>query len=172
MKAVLGNATDEQKEYAYDLFQNFVGAEGFFCSEQARRIEVKRLDFEDRPKGEPGTEKLAKLICEIKIEKDMMHAANSVHGACILWLVDVCTSVCHSAFDFKLLSLSLTTHFHGPASLGNTLRIVSETVSVGKRVIVARCEIFEVETGAIVASGSQVKMAPQKVLGHSAKAML
>lgn len=62
---------------------------------------------------------------------------------------------------------------------GNTLRIVSETVSVGKRVTVARCEvsltvcsfgwleenidrppkkIFEVETGSIVASGQQVKM--------------
>jgi hypothetical protein len=78
MKTILGSASKEQKEYAYDLFQNFVGAEGFFASEQARRIEVKRVDFEDRPKGEPGTEKQAKLICEIKIEKDMMHAAHSV----------------------------------------------------------------------------------------------
>jgi hypothetical protein len=56
---------------------------------------------------------------------------------------------------------------------------VAETVSVGKRVIVVRCEvsthpatlgwdvdglnlkIYEIETGHIVASGQQVKIAPQ-----------
>jgi len=161
MSSILGSASEEQKELVVNLFREFCGADGRFGAEQARRIVVKQLDYQTKQDGDLGPKTRARLTCELKVEPDMLHNANAIHGGCILFLVDICTSVCHAVDTFRMLSVSLTTHFHNPAFLGNTLRIVAETVSVGKRVIVVRCEIYEIETGLIVASGQQIKMAPQ-----------
>jgi hypothetical protein len=78
MNDISGSANDEQKSYAAKLFKDFVGAEGMFCFEQARRIVVKKVDFDEQHGSELGLKMKARMICEIKIEKDMLHAADAV----------------------------------------------------------------------------------------------
>jgi hypothetical protein len=94
MSSVQGSATDEQKStvvqvrnrfdrstslvHAVELFRDFCGAEGHFAAEQARRIVVTQLDYETRPEEELGARQVARMVCEIKIEKDMLHNANAV----------------------------------------------------------------------------------------------
>lgn len=54
MSSVLGSASEEQKEYVVTLMRDFVGAEGHFAAEQARRIIITQLDYETRAEGELG----------------------------------------------------------------------------------------------------------------------
>lgn len=78
MNDILGSASEEQKSYAAKLFKDFAGAEGTFCFGLARRIVVKKVDFDEQHGSDLGLKQKARLVCEIKIEKDMLHAADAV----------------------------------------------------------------------------------------------
>ncbi|KAH9928186.1 HotDog domain-containing protein [Fomitopsis serialis] len=110
----------------------------------------------------------ARVVFEGTVLQEMCNAHNMMHGGCAAFLVDACTSatlvvqalVAGGAFD--LVSQSLNTTFHAGAKLGDKLNVVCITVSSGKRAVSVRAEIWNTTARRLVATGSQVKMAPSR----------
>ncbi|KAJ3895849.1 hypothetical protein GG344DRAFT_37929 [Lentinula edodes] len=99
----------------------------------------------------------------------MLNLANTVHGGCIAYFVDFCSSLAlvaldvHQNNDYTLsVSQALNIVFHSPAALGETIRIVNMSVSSGGRSATGRTEIWNDTHKRIVASGTHIKMLPSK----------
>ncbi|KAH6902822.1 hypothetical protein BKA70DRAFT_1374281 [Coprinopsis sp. MPI-PUGE-AT-0042] len=61
---------------------------------------------------------------------------------------------------FKLVSQSLNIVYHSPAALGDRIRIVNQTMTVGARAQSARTEIWNLTHHRLVSSGTHIKMVP------------
>jgi len=110
-----------------------------------------------------------KVVMKLVVNDDMLNLANTVHGGCIAYLVDFCSSLALLALGAaqtgdRALSVSqaLNIVFHSPAALGETLRIVNMSVSTGVRAATARTEIWNDTHHRLVASGVHIKMQPSK----------
>ncbi|KAG8850779.1 hypothetical protein FRB91_008797 [Serendipita sp. 411] len=157
-ESVAGTATKEEKGTML-LWLHVLGEA--FAGELLQRLIPLRYDTEHRLEGVPrerGT-----LICEMKVEEDMANGYNNMHGGCSAYLVDVCTSVCLTAFSPSHVSLSLQLEYHQPIPVGTTIEIVSTTRALGRRVLSAGCEIIHKEKRTLLVSGSHVKMPPSQL---------
>ncbi|KAJ7938176.1 HotDog domain-containing protein, partial [Mycena leptocephala] len=122
-------------------------------------------------KSEESLKKEARLVCEIVVTEDCLNGAGNIHGGCSAFLIDMwvifksyevqCSSMCFMAFQRGMhVSQSLNIVYHSPATLGEKLRIVNNTMTVGSRVMSARTEIWNATQHRLVASGVHVKMRP------------
>jgi len=117
-----------------------------------------QVDMLDR--AEDGR-KQARGMFEITVDESMVNHYKNMHGGCIVTLIDLCTSLTLiAASDIMHVSQVLNTVFHAPAPLGAKLRIVAETMSLGRRALSVRCEIWDVTNSRLAATGVHVKMAP------------
>jgi len=60
------------------------------------------------------------------------------------------------------VSQALNVVFHSPAAIGDKLRIVNTTITVGGRAMSARCEIWNETHHRQVATGLHIKMLPSQ----------
>ncbi|KAJ3833545.1 HotDog domain-containing protein [Lentinula raphanica] len=108
-----------------------------------------------------------KVVIQIVVNEDMLNLANTVHGGCLAYFVDFCSSMAlvaldlHNSDDYAVsVSQALNVVFHSPAALGETIRIVNTSVSSGGRSATGRTEIWNENHKRIMASGTHIKMMP------------
>ncbi|KAK7470032.1 hypothetical protein VKT23_001467 [Stygiomarasmius scandens] len=167
---VPGNASLPIKEHLCDLLslpiRNPEYQKKLFastCMSRMKLTEVSTRAMVDEPEREE-----ARVVMELVVHDDMLNLANSVHGGCTAYLVDFCSSLALVVLRTKQkgelaalsVSQSMNIVFHSPAFLGDTLRIVNSTISMGARVMTARTEIWNETHHRLVATGVHVKMEP------------
>ncbi|KAF7307700.1 Acyl-coenzyme A thioesterase 13 [Mycena kentingensis (nom. inval.)] len=102
-----------------------------------------------------------RLVAEIDVEHDMLNGMGNVQGGCTSTLIDIGSTLCFmAAYNGTHVSQSLNVVYHSPATLGDKLRIISTTLSIGTRVITARTEIWNATRHRLAASGVHIKMTP------------
>ncbi|KAJ7631963.1 HotDog domain-containing protein [Mycena polygramma] len=112
-------------------------------------------------KAEEPQKKEARVVCEIDVTEDMLNDGGNIHGACSAFLIDMCSSACLMVFQRGMhVSQTLNIVYHSPAVLGEKLRIINTTMTVGTRVMTVRTEIWNATQYRLVASGVHVKMRP------------
>ncbi|KIK95324.1 hypothetical protein PAXRUDRAFT_390459 [Paxillus rubicundulus Ve08.2h10] len=175
--AIGGNASEELKQSLFDIViaaAKSIKVRGIrgFEPEIVTRLEwtdVSVLKNAEEPKKVEG-----RVVCETTVEDDMLNIRGTLHGACSALLIDSC-----SMMPTALLGLvttgradlgatqSMTILFHGPAMIGDRLRIVSTTISLGGRAQSSRCEIWNVTHHRLVASGVHTRMSASSAKAFS-----
>ncbi|KAH7887419.1 hypothetical protein F5I97DRAFT_826612 [Phlebopus sp. FC_14] len=96
---------------------------------------------------------------------DMLNTGGILHGACSAMFIGSCTGLPLALLSLATtgkaelgVSLSINVVYHAPARLGDKLRIVATTMSLGSRALSCRCEIWDVGHHRLVASGVHTKM--------------
>ncbi|KAJ7131816.1 HotDog domain-containing protein [Mycena crocata] len=134
--------------YALGRSTQFVEMSVNECTERAGRVE-------------------ATTVAEVVVTKHMLNGAGMLHGGCVTYLIDNCASTplvvlgLFQNMNGVGVTQSMNVLFHAPAPVGSLLRITSTSISMGGRVMAARCEIVDKSTGRIVASAFLNKMQPQ-----------
>ncbi|KAJ7916938.1 HotDog domain-containing protein [Mycena leptocephala] len=145
---ITGNADASFKQSMLDL-QKFIDGTG-------------RSRFGDSIiQGLVVTHALGKVICELVVTEDMLNGGGTVHGGCSAYLIDMCsTLVLMACGQYVHVSQSLNIVYHSPATLGEKLRIINTTMTIGRRTMTARTEIWNATKHRLVASRVHIKMAP------------
>ncbi|KAJ8494489.1 hypothetical protein ONZ45_g13218 [Pleurotus djamor] len=135
MSHIAGNASPEIKAVIatpmwFEQVQNSFGVTIF------KRINVTEVSIV--PKTDEPLKKEARVICELEVSEDMLNGGGKIHGGCSATLVDLCTSYALLAYTMGVLgdpaisvSQAINMVYHSPAELGDKLRIISTTMSVG-----------------------------------------
>ncbi|KAJ8088916.1 hypothetical protein PM082_014162 [Marasmius tenuissimus] len=123
--------------------------------------EVSVLKSSEEPSKDVG-----RVVCELEVAKDMVNRASNLHGGCSAYLVDICSSLALIALSMvkggfvNHVSQSINMVYHSPAAVGDKLRIVSTTMTMGSRTVSARTEIWNATHHRLVVSGVHIKMQP------------
>ncbi|KAG2013046.1 hypothetical protein CC2G_009984 [Coprinopsis cinerea AmutBmut pab1-1] len=169
---VAGNASVEIKERIGNIkefFSKFVPEQyrdtPFFGRAIQDRFEITEVSVLRKP-DEPSKLE-GRVVVELDVEEDMINGGGNIHGGCSAWLVDMCSSLAMSAVnltkegkDYPSVSQAINMIYHSPASVGDRLRLINTSMSMGKRTTSARTEIWNVTHHRLVASGTHVKMMP------------
>ncbi|KAH7926792.1 hypothetical protein BV22DRAFT_1086317 [Leucogyrophana mollusca] len=164
-----GNASQELKESVFSFLQRerevasqlppFKGFEPEIASRVVWR-EISILRNAEEPERLEG-----RVVFEIKVEEDMVNGRGTLHGACSGLLIDNCSTMPILVLGLAAngqgetgVSQSLTVLYHSPAMLGDKLRIVCTTLTLGNRALSSRCEIWDETRHRLVASGVHTKM--------------
>ncbi|KAG7098036.1 hypothetical protein E1B28_000012 [Marasmius oreades] len=168
--AIEGNAADDIKRILADprkLFLTQVDGKWKstgYSMEIFRRLQVNEIWFEEHQ--EEPSKYVSKVVCELQVEPDMANNEHYMHGACGAYLTDMCSNIVFLAHGMATnnptpsVSQQINTIYHSPASVGDRLRIVSTTMSVGERTMTARIEIWNATRHRLVVSGLHTKMSP------------
>ncbi|KAJ7916633.1 hypothetical protein B0H13DRAFT_2448181 [Mycena leptocephala] len=109
-----------------------------------------------------GDEVGAVTVAEVGVTKHMLNGAGMLHGgACAstpLVVLGVLTNT-----NGVGVTQGMNVLFHAPAPVGSLLRITSSSISMGSRVMSAKCEITDKASGRVVASALLNKMQPVPV---------
>ncbi|KAJ8517761.1 hypothetical protein ONZ45_g5081 [Pleurotus djamor] len=154
---IAGNASPEVKAMVSNpAWMDHAG--NSFAIGIARRINVTEVSIV--PKTEEPKKKEAKVTY-------MLNGGGKIHGGCSATLVDLCTSYTLLAYNMAVLgeatltvSQAINVVYHSPAERGDTIKIVSTTMSVGARAMSARCELWNATHHRLVASGVHITMQP------------
>ncbi|TFK69434.1 Thioesterase/thiol ester dehydrase-isomerase, partial [Pluteus cervinus] len=163
---ISGNAPEEVKEllasanYVPQANQPPTFADSII--KRTKTVEVSVVN-----KAEEPTRKEGRVVCEVLVEEDMTNGYGSVHGGCLALLIDQCSTMALYALQMSTVgepffgvSQSLNIVYHSPALLGDTLRIVNTTMTVGSRAVSVRAEVWSKTYHRLVASGVHIKMQP------------
>ncbi|KAF9035333.1 hypothetical protein BDZ89DRAFT_983268, partial [Hymenopellis radicata] len=106
----------------------------------------------------------ARVVCKLIVDEEMLNGANTLHGGCSAFLVDICSTLpiivygmMNSDKFLMSVSQSINMTYHSPALLGDELKIVNTTMTVGTKSM-----IWNVTRKRLVASGIHVKMEPSQ----------
>ncbi|KAF9458479.1 HotDog domain-containing protein [Collybia nuda] len=167
---ISGNASDDIKRMLARpgaLFTRFppnIRGPIFGQSIQDRLVttEISVQKKEEEPKKLEG-----RIVLELTVEDDMVNGGGAVHGGCSAFLIDLCSSLAlmvlnltNSGEILPSVSQSLNIVYHSPANLGDRIRIVNTTMTLGARAHSARTEIWNVTHHRLVSSGVHIKMQP------------
>ncbi|KAJ7627978.1 HotDog domain-containing protein [Mycena polygramma] len=164
--AIAGNAPDYVKQLACNTFYSYgVGAHpdafGYAVGRATRFVEMSV----ERCRERAGRME-ARTVAEVVVTKHMLNGAGMLHGACVTYLIDNCAStplvvlgLLHNTNGVGVTQ-GMNVLFHAPAAVGSLLQITSSSISMGSRVMSARCEITDKATGRVVASAFLNKMQP------------
>ncbi|KAI0771090.1 hypothetical protein BD413DRAFT_476692 [Trametes elegans] len=145
-------------------FSNFHIRNVDFAHSVGARTRLKEVEVYRRQRDKKMQ---ARVVYELTVERDMLNRANTMHGGCTSFLVDVCSSIALALLGMvqstpaDFVSQAMMTTFHAPAPLGATLNIVCTTTSFGSRTVSARAEIWDVTHSRLCMSGVHNKMAPK-----------
>ncbi|KAJ7058108.1 HotDog domain-containing protein [Mycena amicta] len=160
-RAITGNADPSMKEMYSDL-RKLLGTrrdKPAFGDAIILRMGVVHASIDN--KAEEPLKKEAKVVVEIEVFDEMLNGGGNVHGGCSAFLIDICSTLSLLLLDPGLtVSQSLNIVYHSPATLGEKLRIVNTTMTVGARALSARTEIWNTTKHRLVASGVHIKMQP------------
>lgn len=170
---IRGNAPTEIKErlsnikayfrsFAPTKFQDLPNTFGKSISNRFAVTEISILSKVDEESKLEG-----KVVVEIEVDEEMINGAGNIHGGCSAFLVDVCSSLSISALSLATVgkeqpsvSQAINMIYHSPATLGDKLRIVNTSMTLGNRTQSCRTEIWNSTHHRLVASGTHVKMMP------------
>ncbi|KAG5724081.1 Acyl-coenzyme A thioesterase 13 [Termitomyces sp. T112] len=168
---IAGNASDQVKTVVsnmsrYYLPRRNVNTTGLtFGAHIVKRIQVTEVSV--LPKAEEPSKTEGRVVCELTVEEDMLNGGGTIHGGCSAFLIDICSSMsitmlrlATSNEDEFSVSQSLNMVYHSPAGLGDRIRLVNTTLTIGGRVLSARTEIWNVTHHRLVSSGVHIKMKP------------
>ncbi|KAJ8087159.1 hypothetical protein PM082_005987 [Marasmius tenuissimus] len=165
---VSGNASDHTKAYIAGILSYFSSTSErrrSFADYILPRMTINEISILSNL--EEPTRKEARVVCTLMVESDMINGMGNLHGGCSAYLVDICSGFSLSAYIVETtgksamhVSQAINTVYHSPAALGDKLRIVNTTVSVGKRALTARTEIWNETHHRLVVSGTQIAMFP------------
>ncbi|KAF8142798.1 HotDog domain-containing protein [Mycena galopus ATCC 62051] len=147
---------------SFGLNQRVKQGRAGFGDDIFRRLVITHASAEN--KVEEPLKQEGKVVCELLVTEDMLNGAGTVHGGCTAFLIDLCSTLCLLALrpGIPSVSQSLNIVYHSPAALGETLRIVNTTMTVGVRTMSARTEIWNATKHRLVASGVHIKMQPSE----------
>ncbi|KAJ3040657.1 Acyl-coenzyme A thioesterase 13 [Rhizophlyctis rosea] len=114
-----------------------------------------------------------RVIFELPVEEDMLNGMDVVHGAVYALLIDTLTSICllsHPSHPPPGTTVSLNLTYMSPASLGETLQVLTDVVRVGGRVAVIQAEVRTLDGGRDADDESGDNEVLTKKEGDSAKA--
>jgi acyl-coenzyme A thioesterase 13 len=169
---ILGNISDDLKqtlnaEIAF-LTQYVAQDSTIFGESIQKRLRITEVSLKQKD-DEPKKPEV-RAVVELDVTEDMLNAAHTLHGGCSAFLVDICSSFAIHAFqiinaegatDHPIpVSQSLNMIYHAPASLGDRLRVINTTLTIGSRAFTARTEIWSETHHRLVASGTHVKLIP------------
>ncbi|KIJ69826.1 hypothetical protein HYDPIDRAFT_78157 [Hydnomerulius pinastri MD-312] len=156
-----GNAPLETKELVEQWL--YVFSSNGFGTRTGQLLEIVEVSI--IPKSDEPTRKEARVVLEMTVTEDMLNGAGKVHGGCIIYLVDICSTLPIAAMlhvgggdGDPGLSQNIHTIYHAPASPGDKLRLINTSITIGGRTTSARIEIWDVTHRRLVASATQVKM--------------
>ncbi|KAG6844358.1 hypothetical protein H0H87_007539 [Tephrocybe sp. NHM501043] len=167
---VAGNAPNDVKAAVADTSMFFArridGVTGpIFGEAITKRMIVTEVSIDKKAEEPLKTE--GRVVCELTVEEDMVNGGGNIHGGCSAFLVDICSSMCLMALRLATsgeyegsVSQSLNIVYHSPAGLGERLRIVNTTMTMGARATSARTEIWNTTHHRLVSSGVHIKMKP------------
>ncbi|EJD47646.1 hypothetical protein AURDEDRAFT_183832 [Auricularia subglabra TFB-10046 SS5] len=133
---------------------------GRFAHDIASRVQLKDARAERKNDKVVSTT----VVCEAVVKQDMLNGGGRVHGACLAYLVDLCTT-----FALQLHSIesggngdegttqTLNVVYHAPAPEDVILRIACTSLSVDDKTMSGKCEVWDADNKRLVASGMQLK---------------
>jgi len=167
VNAIGGNASFEEKELILKNFIMFTWDDAGFAAPTSKRLVMKEVNIYP---GENEPSKLeARVVCECRVEEDMLNERGLLHEGCSAYLIDVC-----STFPLSVLSQatggpksagvshSLQFLFHESAPVGTLIKIVSSSVALGGRSMTARSEIWDADRNRLLVSAIHMKMQASK----------
>jgi len=158
-----GNVPEKIRKKLQSLYVPLSDTKGF-AHDLARKLVVTKMQVD--PRGDLRGKLEATVEMETTVTQDTVNDANVLHGAYSAFLIDFCTSLTFSVLmGYEQnwgghLSTTLSVTYHAPAPIHSKLKIVNTTLAKGKRTMTARCEIYDITNGRLVASGIQSKMEP------------
>ncbi|KAK0207089.1 hypothetical protein DFS33DRAFT_643571 [Desarmillaria ectypa] len=165
---VTGNAPDDVKQCLRAFLA--VGQTKGFAHQILSRLSISHVSLDPSP--EQRTRDQSKVICSFTVTEDMLGATlGSLHGGCSAFMIDTCSSLGLVAYvlyktascDWDKIyttSQTLDVVHHSPALLGDKLKIVNTSMSVGARTMSVRTEIWNTTRQCLVASGVHLKRFP------------
>ncbi|KAJ2923168.1 hypothetical protein H1R20_g13924, partial [Candolleomyces eurysporus] len=136
ISSIAGNASDNTKQVLSSVHRIFANrtdndnAGPVFGEAIQKRLEVTEVSV--NPKAEEPQRLEGKVVLETTVEEDMLNGGGIIHGGCSAFLIDV----------------------------GDRIRIVNQTITVGARAHSVRTEIWNVTHHRLVSSGTHIKMQP------------
>ncbi|RXW15397.1 hypothetical protein EST38_g10458 [Candolleomyces aberdarensis] len=171
ISSISGNASDSTKEVlssVHRIFANRTGNDNagpIFGEAIQKRLQVTEVSV--NPKAEEPQRLEGKVVLETIVEEDMLNGGGIIHGGCSAFLIDVCSTLALIALNLETtqgavvsVSQALNVVYHSPAALGDKIRIVNQTITVGARAHSVRTEIWNVTHHRLVSSGTHIKMQP------------
>ncbi|KAH7887415.1 HotDog domain-containing protein [Phlebopus sp. FC_14] len=158
---IAGNAKSETKERVEQWIQ--VLSTAGFGTRTGKHLKLTELSIRPTP-DEPARQE-ARVVLEMPVTEDMLDTDGKIHGGCIIYLVDICSTLPIAAISHAEggsgspgVSQNINTNYHAPASLGDKLRLINTSTTVDGRTASARIEIWDVTHRRLVATATQVKM--------------
>ncbi|KAL5525412.1 hypothetical protein ACEPAF_9282 [Sanghuangporus sanghuang] len=163
--SIAGNAPASAKQQMVSALCVFMHGGSGFADAIGGRLVITEAEVARKREEPERTE--ARVVCEIDVEQDMVNGGGNMHGGCSAYLIDVCSTLPIIALMDALkrggrggVSQVLDVVYHSPARVGDRLRIVSTTISLGARAMSARSEIWNQTQHRLVATGVHIKMDP------------
>ncbi|KAK0243392.1 hypothetical protein EDD85DRAFT_326173 [Armillaria nabsnona] len=165
---VTGNAPEDVKQ-CLSVFLA-VGQTKGFGHQILSRLSISHVSLDASP--EQRTRDQSKVICSLAVTEDMLDTLpGSLHGGCSAFMIDTCSSLGLIAYvlckttsctwdKIYTVSHTLDVVYHSPALLGDKLKIVSTSMSIGAQTMSIRTEIWNTTRQYLVASGVHLKMLP------------
>ncbi|EMD37180.1 hypothetical protein CERSUDRAFT_115092 [Gelatoporia subvermispora B] len=160
--SISGNAPDYVKQVTLSTLHVYgVGPKGCFGASVGDKIRIVEVNIEKR-----GRRQESSAVCEVTVTEDMLNSAGVMHGGCVGYLVDLCAAVPLVALGVAKKSngagvtQALNILFHAPAAHNSCLRITSNSITLGGRLMTSRCEIVDKDSGRAIASAFLSKMQP------------
>ncbi|KIY43159.1 hypothetical protein FISHEDRAFT_54105 [Fistulina hepatica ATCC 64428] len=168
MAQIGGNASHEVKKATQGFrayFLQYTKSDTGFAQSIGKRLSLDEVSINPSA-AEPARDE-CKVVCSMTVEEDMVNGSSNLHGGCSAFLIDVCSSLALVAMSAAMygepmlsVSQSLNVVFHSPAALGDKLRIVNTTLTLGARAMSVRTEIWNDTHKRLVCSGVHIKMQP------------
>ncbi|KIY50667.1 hypothetical protein FISHEDRAFT_38928 [Fistulina hepatica ATCC 64428] len=157
-----GNAPDYVKQLNYNTYCSYgVGDKDSFGYAVGQSVKFTDVDI-DRKREKHGRLE-ATTVAEVLVTKNMLNGAGMLHGGCVAYLIDntplVVLGIVNNVNGVGVTQ-AMNIVFHSPAPLGTRLKIISTSVALGGRIMTARCEIMNSNSGRVVASAFVNKMQP------------
>ncbi|KAF9562480.1 hypothetical protein CPC08DRAFT_706687 [Agrocybe pediades] len=173
---VAGNASDEIKM----ILGNPKAFYASFRKPGERELNVFGKSIQERMvvtelsvlhKAEEPAKLEGRAVLEIDVTEDMLNGGGNIHGGCSAYLIDMASSFALSLLImhelgagtvYPSVSQALNVVYHSPAGVGERLRLVNTTMTIGRRAESVRTEIWNVTHHRLVASGVHIKMMPSQ----------
>ncbi|KAF9480193.1 hypothetical protein BDN70DRAFT_877948 [Pholiota conissans] len=118
-------------------------------------------------KAEEPNKLEGRAVLELEVWEDMVNNGGNIHGGCSAFLIDMASTFALTVLNVyetgkvhPSVSQALNVVYHSPAAIGEKLRLVNTTLTIGKRAESVRTEIWNVTHRRLVASGVHIKMLP------------
>jgi len=162
---VNGTASKAVKEHIMGCMQAFMRPNIGFANDVAKRLLLTEVSI--RPNATEPTKNEGVVVYEIETFDGMLNSMDQVHGGCLAFLLDICSSMPIIALSLANggsgsggVTQAMNMIYHSPTPSGECLRIISTTLTMGARAMSARCEIWNISKNRLVLSGTHVKMEP------------